>query len=54
MKWLTEITKLIKTAVSKIKIDKYYKAALAISILVILRKVTRNKAGSSNEVKLIL
>ena len=54
MKWLTEITKLMKTAVSKIKINKYLKAALAIFILVIIRKATKNKAGSSNEVNLIL
>lgn len=54
MKWLIEITKLIKTAVSKIKFNKFIKAGLAVSILLIVRKVTVRKAGSSNEIKLIL
>jgi hypothetical protein len=54
MKWLVKIARIITTAVSKIKINKFVKAGLAISILLIIRKATMNKVSSNEVNKLIL
>jgi len=54
MKWITILIKATKQILKKLKDSHFFKASLAISLILVIRKLITKNSGSAAEAKIIL